>query len=800
MKKRCISKDWKFKNVTLGSNYTDIDLPHDYQIKQKRDPSESAGIGFYPDTEGRYVKYIYFDKDHKNKHYILDIDGAYMCTHIEFNEHFVAMHPYGYTPFLADITDLIITNVTNKLVITTSPLPRSCRWYSGNGIYRDVFLWEGGSIRIEPRDMFISTLSASEEEASLSLRYTVSADEDADADVIFTVFDPENNAVKTENVSTRLKKGKNEYEHTLNIPHPKLWNIDTPNLCTLKTEIVKDGEITDISENTFGIRTVTADSENGLLINGRFVKLRGGCIHHDHGELGAAAFPAAEERKVRLLQEAGFNALRCAHNPPSLAFLECCDRLGMIVMDEAFDAWNKRKTPSDYHLFFSDWWARDISYMVKRDRNHPCVLSYSIGNEILEIDGTSDSAEWSRRLSDEIRKYDDTRLVTSGIQKIFVKKKSLESTDPDDYKEYIENTFKKLDRTQINSVTLPYEKNLDIVGVNYYFENYSFECEQYPDRVLWGSETQAIHFYRSWSLAEKNNCILGDFTWTAYDNMGEVGAGRGVWERDGGYKGGLTLGKYPWRNCYQGDLDLCGYRRPQSYYREALWIGNKEPRIFTTHPEHFGENYSGTNWHWYDVHESWTYDDKYIGRPIKAETYTDADKIVWFVNGKIVGESVPVDGIATVSTIYEKGYIRAVSYKNGKEHSEYTLETTGSACAISLSPEKEELCADGRDLCYVRISLRDKNGRPVVGDDKEIECYVNNGELLAFFSGDPKTEDDASSNRCHTFNGCALAIIRTKSAGNISVTVCGKELAGETKTVVAKDLNISFIYDCRCDG
>lgn len=786
MKKNCISKDWKFKNVTFDSDYMDVDLPHDYQIKQKRDPSESAGNGFYPDTIGRYVKYLGFDKDTKNKHYILDIDGAYMCAHIELNEHFVAMHPYGYTPFLADITDFIMENVTNKLVITTSPLSLSSRWYSGNGIYRDVFIWEGGSIRIEPWDMFISTLNASGKEASIRLRYTVSADEDSDTEIIFTVYDSENNTVKTEMLSVHVNKGKNEYEHILNISCPKLWNIDSPNLYTLKTEILKDQEIIDISENTFGIRTVTADAENGLLINGRFVKLRGGCIHHDHGELGAAAFPAAEERKIRLLQKAGFNAVRCAHNPPSLALLECCDRLGMVVMDEAFDAWNKKKKPFDYHIFFSDWWARDISYMVKRDRNHPCVFSYSIGNEILEIDGTSGSDEWSRKLSEEIRKYDDTKFVTSGIQKIFVERNSAENIDPDDYKNYIQNTFKGLSKERINNITLSYEKNLDIIGVNYYFEKYLFEHQQYPKRVLWGSETQAIHFYDSWSLTKENNYILGDFTWTAYDNLGEVGAGRGIWQRDGGYSGSLTLEKYPWKNCYQGDLDLCGYRRPQSYFREAVWIGNTEPRIFTTHPEHFGENFSGTEWHWNDVHESWTYEDRYIGRPIKAETYTDADKIVWYVNGKNVGESVPVDGIAIIDTVYEKGYIRAVAYKNGEEYSEYTLETTGSACAISLVAEKKEFSADGRDLCYVQISLCDNLGRLVVGDDKEIECYVDNGELLALFSGDPKTEDDAASNRCHTFCGHALAVIKTKNEGKVSITVCGKELAGETKTVMAK--------------
>ncbi len=536
--------------------------------------------------------------------------------------------------------------------------------------------------------------------------------------------------------------------------------------------------------NEFGIRTIYADAKSGLLLNGKPIKLRGGCIHHDHGVLGAAAFPAAEERKIRLLKEAGFNAVRCAHNPPSFALLEVCDRLGIIVMDEAFDSWNKQKREHDYHMFFSDWWARDISYMVLRDRNHPCVISYSIGNEIGEIDGTSDAAIWSKRLADEVRKYDDTKLVTSGIQKLFARR-GAEECDPEDYKEYMKEHHRHPGREALNRATLPYEEPLDIVGLNYYYENCLFEHECYPDRVFWGSETHALTFYDSWKLTAENPYIIGDFTWTAYDNMGEVGTGRSKWARDGEING-ISIAGYPWRTCYQGDFDLCGFRRPQSYFREAIWKGGLAPKIFTTHPEHFGEGFSGTGWHWYEVDETWTFDDKYIGRPVKAETYTDADKIEWLVNGKKIGESVPEKAIATIETVYEKGSITAVAYKNGKEASRYTLETTGEAAMVQITPEKYELICDRRDLCYFDITVTDKEGRVVSAAENELSCTVTGGELMGIYSGDPANEDKYASNRCHAFKGRALAIVRTENAGNVTLTVSADALAGASVTVSAK--------------
>ena len=780
MLKKLISDGWFFKGE--GATYEMIDLPHDYQIKTQRDENLPGGWhnGYYPTGQGTYVKHILLDR---RKHYVLDVDGAYMNTRVILNENTLVNHPYGFTPMLVDLTPFTIEG-TNKLKITTNPLPISARWYTGNGIYRDVFLWEGGSVRIEPWDYFITT-EINGKDANVKISYTASSDIASDVSFDFAINDKSGRTVSTGRLDSGVTEGKNSFEYTLEVKNALLWDTDTPNLYEMTINTWANGEVTDTTVAMFGIREIKVNATDGLLLNGNPIKLRGGCIHHDHGVLGAAAYPAAEERKVRLLKQCGFNAIRTAHNPPSLAFLEACDRLGVIVMDEAFDTWQMPKVQNDYHLFFEDWCKRDISYMVLRDRNHPSVFSYSIGNEIYEIDGTQGSGKWAKILSDEIRKHDDTRFVTSGLQKDFLRReKTGEDIDPPEYKEYLTERFMKTEVSDVNDITRAYEAPLDIVGNNYYYDRYEKDHDYSPDKVIWGSETMAIYFYDSWEKAAGYPYVLGDFTWVAYDNMGEVGCGRFSWERDGITKG-LGPSPYPWRTCYQGDHELTGKRRPQSYFREMMWRDDTEPRIFVTHPEHYGEGFSGTKWHWYDVRECWSYDEKYIGKPIKVETYTRADEIEWIMNGRCVGRSSPVKGIATIDTVYEPGEICAVSYKGGKEISRYTLRSFGEPTKIELTPEKCELAADGRDLLYVRVRVTDTEGVTVDSFSDALYCKVEGGELLGFFSGDPKNEDQYGSDSCHAFGGEAVLIVRTKERGEITVYVHGKDIADEQLVISA---------------
>ncbi|MGN1408742.1 MAG: glycoside hydrolase family 2 TIM barrel-domain containing protein [Eubacteriales bacterium] len=744
MKKICISKGWSL-NAPGTNGWKSVDLPNDYSVTQPRDPNAPGGgsNGFFRGGVGTYVKELELG----GGHYILDVDGAYMCTTVELNEFRLVMHPHGYTPFLVDLTKRKKEG-KNKLVITTNGLQPSTRWYSGAGIYRDVFLWEGGDIRLEPWDVFVTTPTLDTVHAS----FEVSSDRDAEVTLTSSVIDADGKKVASAETKLSLKAGeKTHAELGFKIENAHLWDTVNPYLYSLHTEICENGAAVENDDTTFGIRTISADAKNGLLLNGNPIKLRGGCIHHDHGVLGAADYPAACRRKVEKLKETGFNALRIAHNPPSTQLMEICDELGIIVMNEAFDCWRTSKGGElNYHVWFDDWWERDIASMVRRDRAHPCVIAYSIGNEIPESYGNTDGDEWSKRLADEIRKHDSTRLVTSATWEMGGGETWAERTKG-------------------------YYAPLDICGYNYIYRRYESDHELFPDRVIWGSETHAIHFYDSWHSVLRNSYVIGDFTWTAYDNLGEVGTGRSCWARDG-HISGISLAEYPWRTCYQGDLDLCGYRRPQSYFREAVWIGNTEPKIFTTHPEHYGEGFSGTGWHWYDVLDSWNFDDKYLGKPVKCEVYTDADEIEWYLNGTLLGRSKPEKAIASFDINYERGEVSVIAYKNGVKCGSSSLHTVGKPYSVKVEAEKDSLCADNRDLCYFDITVTDENGDRIPDSKAELCCIVDGGELLGIFSGDPKNEDCYGSNICHAFEGRAVAIVRTSHPGKVTVTVGSKGL------------------------
>ncbi len=780
LKKICISKGWKLYAPGIDGGQT-VDLPNDYAISQPRTADAPGGSsnGYYQGGVGRYVRYF---KPETETHRILDIDGAYMLAEVSLNGHVLAMHPHGYTPFLVDLTEHQWVGCTNKLEIRTAAVQPSTRWYSGAGLYRDVFLWEGGRVRVEPRDVFVSTVRLADGDAMVKISYRITAD--ITGTVTLRSIIP---GKLDDSRSVCVRAGeKTAVEFTFCMKDARLWSTEDPFLYSLHTEITADGDLLDEADTEFGVRTISFDAKNGFCLNGKSMKLRGGCIHHDHGVLGAAAFPAAEERKVARLKAVGFNALRISHNPPSLALLQVCDRMGILVMDEAFDMWGVQKTNYDYHLWFRDWCLRDIAYMVLRDRNHPCVISYSIGNEIAEAGGFSDGYAISRMLADEVRRYDTTRPVTSAQYGFFLR---YEDDDPEEYRARLIEPYADdargcdpacswADRVE------QYDAPLDIVGYNYLYHRYEADHERYPDRVIWGSETQALFFYRSWQGVMNNAHVIGDFTWTAYDNMGEVGGGRGVWSSEGKVEG-LSLADYPWRTCWQGDLDLCGYRRPQSYFREAIWCEDAQPHIFTTHPCHNGETYTGTGWHWHDVHETWNFGDEWLGVPVKAEVYTCADCVRWYLNGRLLGESVPTEAIATFDILYERGTVSIETVKDGHVCSRVSLRTVGEAASVQVVPERTHIVADRRDLAYFDITVIDKNGDRVLCGDA-LHCTVTGGELLGIFSGDPANEDQYTSDTCHAFEGRALAVVRTAEPGIVTVCVKADGLVAGEAAVTAE--------------
>ncbi|MBQ9773690.1 MAG: DUF4982 domain-containing protein [Clostridia bacterium] len=800
MKKTCISKDWyvvvagekrigNYLNEENSDYYGRVDLPHDFAISLPRLPDAAGGPfnGYFQGGRADYTKHLTFDAD--TEHVILDVDGSNMHTEVMFNEDILYKHHHGYTPFLVDLTSRVRRGgLTNKLRMRILAQQPSTRWYAGGGLYRDVCLWTGGKVRLEPWDVFVTTPRVTAEDATVRVDATVSSDIVGDAILRARILDDTGTVVATHDHLVMLDNlQKNPTAFYLHVPAPRLWDLDSPTRYTLVTDVMVNGEITDTDETKFGIRTIHADAKNGFSLNGRKMKLKGGCMHHTHGVLGAADFPEAVERQIRQLKAAGYNAIRSAHNPPSTTLLEVCDRLGMLLMDEAFDMWRVSKTILDYNQWFEYCWADDIMRMVKRDRNHPCVISYSIGNEIEEIHSISDGGNFAKKLVDRVREFDNTKFVTTGGRSLF---RRLDEKDPEDYQRFFNRGYPDSGYGEIESSwnlrTEQFFAQLDIVGYNYLYYRYENDKQLYPERVIWGSESRMQHFYDSWKATVENDNVIGDFCWTCYDNLGEAGTGRFDWARDYVHNG-LSLGDFSWIACYQGDFDLCGYRRPQSYYREAIWQEDKtEHKIFTTHPEHFGEGFSGTTWHWYDVHETWTFSDEYLGKPVKAEVYTQCDEVVWILNGRELCHSVPEKAIASATIPYERGSLEAILYKDGKEYARCEVHTVGAPARLTISAEKSEIRADNLDLCYLPITVTDANGEWVTDSQEALTCTVTGGELLGIFSGNPQSTDHYTTPECHAFEGRALAIVRAKEAGVLRVTVKGETLGDASVELIAK--------------
>lgn len=783
MKRILLSKGWRVRRP--GGAPEEVDLPHDGSVSLPRDPKApgAADTGYFVSTDLSYTRWIRLGAD--VRHAVLDLDGAYCCAEVWLNADKVSFHPHGYAPWLVDLSAGIHPGRADRIRVDTSGIQPSTRWYSGSGLYRDVFLWTGGPVRIEPRATFVSTPEVSAERALVQVETRVAMDGIRPASLRATVLDPAGAEVARAEAGLASTGdadgiGGADVSLELEVERPDLWDIGHGALYALRLEVVgEDGAVLDEETTRFGIRTMTFDAAHGFRLNGRPEKLRGGCIHHDNGVLGAAAFPAAERRKARLLREAGFTAIRTAHNPPSLALLEACDELGIVLMDEAFDMWTIAKRPLDYHLWFADWWARDVGAMVLRDRNHACVASYSIGNEIPERDGRSDGAAWAERLAAECRRLDPTRPVTSALCGLWDWPKP-DADDPEDAKDAAFPLWrlpeKELDAEHFAARTAPVAAALDFAGYNYMPGRYAADRARFPDRAVWGSETFARDFFDSWRATLENPNVCGDFVWTAFDYLGEAGIGRGAWHDPAT---GLEIPQdYPWRAAWDADLDLTGVRRPQSFLREAVWRGGAEPRIWTRHPRHNGLEWAGTPWSFPDLRATWTFPGVAPGTPVRCCVYTDADEIVFELNGRRVGVARPEKGCAALDVPWEPGRLVARAAKGGAAAGESALETTGGPAALALLPEAPALLADRRDLAFVRIEVRDAAGRRVDESAAPLACRVEGGELLGVFSADPRSEDAYGSPECHAYEGRALAVLRAAAPGEVVLSVSSPALPG----------------------
>lgn len=761
-----------------------VDLPDDFVYDLPRSPEAvgAARVGYFADGYATYTKEFELPAEWRGKALRLNIDGAYMNATVKLNENNLAKHPYGYSPFVVELTGLLREDRPNRLSIACYGDQPSSRWYSGAGLYRGVELWVGETCYLDRRNLVVTTPVATVERGLVRVAVTPETlSAVARAAMVKLELRARGRlvaAAETELTIDPLQPRETVLE--LMVEHPLLWDDVEPNLYDLTVRVCAEGQADDVTELKVGIREIRLEEGRGLTLNGRTVTLYGGCIHHDHNCIGARAMPKAEEHKLTAMKAAGFNAIRTAHNPPSEALLDVCDRLGILVIDEFFDCWRTGKNRNDYNLYFEDWWQRDIAAIMRRDRNHPSVYCWSFGNEISESDGRSDGVYWTKVMAAYIRSLDNTRLVTNGG--MFMPRHLVDdgSNAGMGGPPMMRNPY--MDQEQQTKDFREMIDCLDIVSLNYSHANYARFAQLFPGKWLQGTEHSGAEAWANAQAVAANDHVIGDFMWTAYDNLGEAGAGRSYWEPE--KKFGL-MADWPWLSCFQGDLAMDGERLPRSYYRKVIWGKDDGAYLFTTHPAHTGQPLYGTGFHWHDVKKTWSFGPEWIGKPVDVEVYADCDEVEYYVNGVCIAKAQPEQMIAHALVNYQPGELKIVAFRDGKPVAEDRVETTGPVAGIVLVSDRNALAADGMDLAYVECRLVDAEGRLVDWDDRELSASVcGAGVLLGFGSNNPCTVENYGTGRRVSWNGRAMLVLRAaQTPGPLTVTVMADGLPTVSATV-----------------
>ncbi len=794
------SDGWRFVRDSLitasdpaydDSEWTVVNLPHDFSMLEAEDeghvgpfsPKSVGGnhTGHVVGGTGWYRKHLILSKKQSGSRVILDFDGAYMETTVWVNGQQAAEHKYGYTPFLVDITSLLNkAGEDNVIVVKVENNGANSRWYSGSGLYRNVRLNILPQQHLAPWGINVTTREIASSSATIDVTITAeNASKACKTPLKLDICDAQGNEVASETLYVSLPEGTSSHSITMTVNNPKLWNAEHPELYTAKASLGK-GSKADTEELRFGIRTIEYSAEKGLLINGEPELLRGGCMHHDNGFLGAAAIRRAEYRRVELMKQNGFNAIRCSHNPPSREFLDACDELGIYVIDEFTDMWSYYKNKNDYARFFPTHWQQDLTDMILRDRHHPSVIMWSIGNEIPMLSGEEAEAQ-AKELVAHVKSLDSTRPVTQGVPSFL-----------------IPGGWKKSDK---------YFSQLDIAGYNYLPDKYESDHEAFPERIFYGSEAYPADALKNWRKVEELPYVIGDFVWTAMDYIGEVALGTtsyveqlphhySLQDRDGLPEGthpatlfdlmnSMSPSKWPLYISWCGDIDIIGHKKAQGIYRDVVW--NESDIRMVVHepiPDNTVEDVPA--WGWPMEYASWEWTGN-EGKPLQVRVFTHAPRVRLQLNGETVGETAVNDSLIAVFTVpYQSGELIATGLDaDGNSLYSVSLSTPGSAAAIALNADRTQLDTDTGDLAFIDIDITDADGNIVTLADREIEIKVSgNGTLAASGNAGQQSMADVNQSRLHTYRGRAQAIIRpTGTAGDITITVSAAGLPQASLTI-----------------
>ncbi len=787
--------NWKFSKDSIANaeadTYNDagwrtVHLPHDWSVEDLPNQSLDSVAGpFTKNSIGKTATgYTVGGTAWYRKHFTLNntdgkevsvlFDGVYMNSDVWVNGHHLGNHPYGYTPFYYNITPYLKqAGEQNTIAVSVRNEGRNSRWYSGSGIYRHVWLITTNPAHIQQWGVYITTPAVSATAATVNLQTNV--------------INPQNNSPVTIKTSIADAKGKtvataqqgatnsDKVNTNIQLSNPHLWSPTSPYLYTAHTELWQNNKLVDKVTTKFGVRSIQLSADKGFLLNGQNTLLRGGCVHHDNGPLGAATIDRAEVRRIELLKSFGYNAVRTSHNPPSKQFLDACDSLGIIVIDEAFDMWERPKNPQDYHQYFDTSWQKDIDAMVLRDRNHPSVVFWSIGNEINER-ADSSGLRIARQLRDEVKGLDNTRPVTEAICFFW------------DHPGY------KWDTTAAAYALL------DVGGYNYQWREYESDHAKHPERLMMGTESFPIEAYENWQQVKEHPYVIGDFVWTAMDYMGETGIGHTALDTNK-----LFAKEYPWFNAWCGDIDLIGGKKPQSYYRDIVW-GRSKMEMLVHAPVPEGHEEVISMWGWPEEYPAYTFTGS-EDRQLQVHVYTQYPVVRLQLNGKRIGEQtvstqsqstdmmtsfahlVPHTPMTATFTVpYQPGALVAYGVVNGKVVDSIVLKTAGKPAQIQLTADRKQIKGDKNDLSYITATVVDAKGNIVPDTTFTLHfTATGNGAVIATANANPADTASFQQPVHRTYRGKCLAIVQPADAkGNIVVSAQAEGLKPGEITIQVK--------------
>lgn len=786
MQKIDFNKDWICRCLTRDEAAYPVTLPHDAMLSEPR-TQESTGegnIGWYIGGDYEYTKNFFVPEEYKDKKVLIEFEGIYHNGEVYINGKKAAYRPYGYTNFYVDTEGFFQYGKENeiKVIARNADQPNS-RWYPGTGIYRPAYLYVGEEKHIPVNGVRIRTLSY--DPARIEVVVKTSSPGEVSLEIEF-----EGNKVLAVKGESTKENGQIEAYQTifqLDVPNAKLWDTEHPNLYTCKA-IFGEDEVTE----TFGIRELIWNPQVGMTINGERVILRGACFHHDNGVLGACTYPEAEERKMRILKENGYNAVRSAHYPCSKALLDACDRVGMLMMDEYVDVWYIHKTKYDYAGQLADWWKQDLKDMVDKDYNHPSVIMYSTGNEVAET-AQKKGIALTGDMTNYLHSLDSTRPVTCGINIFFNflssiglgvysddKAEKTAASKPEKKKKPVGSEFYNTLACLVGDYfmkcgatlypcdlrTKDAYANMDIAGYNYGIFRYKHDLKKYPNRLILGSETFCKDAYSFWEIAKKNKRIIGDFVWAGWDYIGEVGDGAAEYSD---YKFEDPATRMTGGN---GRIDLNGKPRAEAAYTRVAFERETGPFI-AVDPVYQKEKLRLTGWQLTKALESWAWDGC-NGEPAKVEVYARAAQVELFINGKSAGKKKVKKCRANFNITYQNGEITAVSYdENGREINRYSLHTAGKETVLQVRPEEKTVKPEG--LAFIQLQYTDSKGIWKPMEKHNIKVTVENGVLKGLGSPAPYVKGNYTDHTVATYYGEAMAVVQADGNGPVKVTVADEE-------------------------